>query len=301
MKRFLLFFYLITSSVAYAEYCEVILLGTGTPRPSIDRFGAATLVYASGKYFLFDAGRGATIRLQQAGITPNQIEHIFLTHLHSDHISGLDDIWITGWVWQRDTNLQVYGPEGTNQLIDGLRSAYSKDISYRTDNARLNDENAKIESHEIEKGVVYNQSGVTIKTFLVDHKPVEPALGYRIEFGGRVIVISGDTTYTNSIVEQARDADVLVHEIAAASKILLHKNKRLQRIVGYHTNPEQMTKILQQTNPRLTALTHVLLFGVSEQNVLTSIKENYDGKVVIGRDLMKIDVGENISIKQVNE
>ena len=287
-------------SNAYAEYVEIILLGTGTPRPSIERFGSATLVSAGGKYFLFDAGRGVTIRLQQAGITPNLIETVFLTHLHSDHISGLDDLWITGWVWQRENLLQVYGPTGTDQLVQNLREAYAADISYRTDNVGLDNDKAQINAHEISEGVVFKHAGVTISSFLVDHKPVTPALGYRIEFGDRVIVLSGDTTYVESMEEQARDADVLIHEITDASEKLLQRNKRLRQVVSYHTTPEQMIRLLQKTNPRFTALNHVLLFGVDEQSVLAKIKAEYPGEVVIGYDLMKIGVGNKITVDKIS-
>lgn len=284
----------------HAEYAEIILLGTGTPRPSIERFGSATLVSAGGRYFLFDAGRGVTIRLQQAGITPNLIETVFFTHLHSDHISGLDDLWITGWVWQRENALQVYGPSGTNQLVHNLRAAYAADISYRTANTGLDSDNAYIEAHEIGAGFVYEEAGVTIKSFLVDHKPVNPAFGYRIEFGDRVIVISGDTTYSENLVEQARGADVLVHEITAAGKKLLQRNKRLQQVVAYHTTPEQMIKVLQKSQPRFTALNHVLLFGVDEQTVLSKLRAEYQGEVVIGYDLMKIGVGNRITVNRLS-
>ena len=285
---------------AYAEYAEIILLGTGTPRPSVERFGPATLVSAGGKYFLFDAGRGVTIRLQQAGITPNLIETVFFTHLHSDHISGLDDLWITGWVWQRENLLQVYGPTGTEQLVQNLREAYAADISYRTNNAGLDNDKAQINAHEISEGVAYKHSGVTITSFLVDHKPVTPAFGYRIEFGDRVIVLSGDTTYAESIVEQAHDADVLIHEITDASKKLLQRNKRLRQVVAYHTTPEQMISVLQKTKPRFTALNHVLLFGIDEQSVLAKIKAEYQGEVMVGYDLMRIGVGNKITVNKIN-
>ncbi len=290
---------LVFAGVAIAEYCEVTLLGTGTPRPSIQRFGPATLVSAGGKYFLFDAGRGATIRLQQAGISPNLIDQVFLTHLHSDHVSGLDDLWITGWVWQRQQNLKVFGPQGTDQLVQGLRDAYSPDIAYRHANSGLDDEKAHIESKEIEEGIIYKNAGVTIRAFLVDHKPVEPAFGYRIEFGERVIIISGDTTYTDTVVEQASDADVLIHEIAAANESLLKKNKRLQKIIGYHTNPAQMAQILKKSGPRFAVLTHVLLFGESENTVLETIRSEYQGEVLMGHDLMKIGVGEKITVTKI--
>ncbi len=280
----------------YADYVEVVLLGTGTPRPSIERFGSATLVKAGGENFLFDVGRGATIRLQQAGITPNMIDKVFLTHLHSDHISGLDDLWITGWVWQRQNQLKVNGPKGTHNLVKYLRGAYAADISYREQNANIDAQLARIKSREVGEEMVYQGNGVSIKSFLVDHAPVKPALGYRIEFGDRVIVISGDTTYSKNLVKHAQNADLLIHEITAATPALLERNKRLAKVVGYHTNPEQMSQVLLKTAPRLAVLNHVLLFGVSEEEVLNRIGKDYDGEVMIGYDLMNIGVGETINV-----
>jgi len=284
---------------ASADYLEVTLLGTGTPRPNIDRFGSATLVNAGGQYFLFDVGRGATIRLQQAGIMPNQIDKVFLTHLHSDHISGLDDLWITGWVWQREQLLKVSGPVGTHQLVEGLREAYTADISYRVANVALEGDKAKIESIEIEQGVVYHKDGVTIRAFLVEHAPVKPAFGYRVEFGDRAIVISGDTTYSENLIKHAQNADLLIHEIAAANPLLIKNNKRLVSVVAYHTNPKQMAEVLNKTKPRAAILNHVLLFGVSEDQVMAEIKQQYAGDVIMGYDLMKIGVGSSIDIQSI--
>ncbi len=284
---------------ACADYMEVTLLGTGTPRPSIERFGSATLVNAGGQYFLFDVGRGATIRLQQAGITPNQIDKVFLTHLHSDHISGLDDLWITGWVWQRQELLKVHGPLGTDQLVEGMRDAYAADISYRVANVGL-DDSAKIKSVEIKPGVVYEKENVKISAFLVEHKPVKPAYGYRIEFGDRAVVISGDTTYSENLIKHTQQADLLIHEITAASPALLKQNKRLSSVVAYHTNPNQMSEVLNKTKPNMTVLNHVLLFGVPENQVITKIKQQYSGEVVMGYDLMKISVGNSIDIQRIN-
>ncbi len=285
---------------ACADYVEVILLGTGTPRPSIERFGSSTLVNAGGQYFLFDAGRGATIRLQQAGITPNQINKVFLTHLDSDHISALDDLWITGWVWQRQKSLKVYGPTGTDKFVQGLRDAYAADISYRVENVDLDDGLSKIDSAEIAEGVVYQKDGVTIRAFLVNHAPVKPALGYRVEFGDRVIVISGDTTYSENFIKHAQEADLIVHEIAEASPALLGRNKRLVSVLAYHTNSKQMIDILNKTTPRVAVLNHVLLFGVQEDKVIEEINKQYSGDVSIGYDLMKIGIGSSIEIQRIN-
>ena len=299
MRIFYLLLFCLIQTDLYADYAEVILLGTGTPRPSIERFGSATLVNVGGKRFLFDAGRGATIRLHQAGISPNQIDKVFLTHLHSDHVSGLDDLWITGWVWQRQENLVVHGPTGVKGLVENLRKAYAADISYRTSNVSLDDKKAKIESVEVCEGVVYESGKIKIQAFLVDHEPVSPAFGYRIEFGDRVIVISGDTTYSDNLIKHSQNADVLIHEITAAESSLLKKNKRLQHVVAYHTTPEQMIQLLNKINPRMTILNHVLLFGVDEQAVIDNVKESYSGKVLMGYDLMKIGIGDVINIQRI--
>lgn len=298
ISRLLISFFLAQS--VNANYLEVTLLGTGTPRPSIDRFGAATLVKVGGQNLLFDVGRGATIRLKQAGLTPNMIDKVFLTHLHSDHISGLDDLWITGWVWQRHDMLTVSGPTGTHQLVKGLRQAYASDIAYREENVNLDSDLAKIKSHEINEGVVYQQDGVTVRAFLVDHAPVKPAFGYRIEFGDRAVVISGDTTYSDNLIKHAQEADLLVHEITAAMPSLLQRNKRLAKIVAYHTTPDQLIQVLNKIMPRYTVLNHVLLFGVPEDNVIEKITSQYAGEVVMGYDLMNIGVGDSIRIEQIN-
>ncbi len=281
-------------SSVLADYLEITLLGTGTPRPSIERFGSATLIQADGKYFLFDAGRGATIRLQQAGITPNQIHQVFLTHLHSDHISGLDDLWITGWIYQRDGDLVVYGPKGTQHTIDAMRSMYREDIRYRTTN--VNHKEAFLKSIEVSSGVVYDDNRVKISTFAVNHAPVEPALAYRLDFGDRSVVISGDTTLSDTLIQQAKNVDVLIHEITDASPELVARNPRLSKIMAYHTTPQQLTQVLTQTQPRLAVMNHVLLFGVGEDSVLKQIRQDYTGRVEFGYDLMRLQVGTNINI-----
>jgi ribonuclease Z len=281
---------------AKATYMEVTLLGTGTPKPSIDRFGPATVITVKGRHFIFDSGRGTTIRLTQSGIPLSQIEHVFLTHLHSDHISGLSDLWLTSWIWQRPTRLNLTGPVGTKDLAQHLVLAHQADFSYRTQNTQLDAKTYDIISHDIaSEGVVYEQDGIIINAFLVDHHPVEPAYGYRIESGETSVVISGDTTYSENLVKHARNADLLIHEVAAADATLLAQNPRLQRVLSYHTTPMQAGKLFNILKPRAAVFNHLLLFGISEETVLKTTQTLFNGDVRIGTDLMKIGVGKRIT------
>jgi len=306
MMRLLNFFFLLplvfASNTVLAGYLEVTFLGTGTPQPDIDRFGPATMVEANGRYFLFDTGRGVTIRLKQAGIPLSKIEHVFLTHLHSDHVSGLADLMLTGWIWQRQNPLTITGPKGTQALGHHLEQAHQADIAYRSANTRLDAEHAKIKSHEIKKGgeVVYDNDGIKITAFLVNHYPVEPAYGYKIESGEQSIVISGDTSYSENLILHAKETDLLIHEIADAEQQLITNNPRLKRVMAYHTTPEQAASILNQVNPKQAIFTHVLLFVIDEQQVSKKIKNLYRGKFHIANDLLRVGVGKEIRLYPEN-
>ncbi|SFK57132.1 MBL fold metallo-hydrolase [Methylophaga sulfidovorans] len=285
-------------SQASLAYMEVTLLGTGTPRPDAERFGPATLIEVKGRYFLFDAGRGTTIRLQQAGIALNKIDHVFFTHLHSDHISGFSDVWLTSWIWQRPKPISLIGPTGTNDFAQHLQKAYQADYSYRHKNTHLDTASFYLQSQDISHDqIVYDEDGITITAFLVDHYPVVPAFGYRIDYDEESIVISGDTTYADNVVKYAKGADLLIHEIAAADEGLLTRNPRLQKVLEYHTTPQQMSRLLQESKPRATVLTHVLLFGVEDETVIDQIKADYQGELRMGHDLMKIGVGKQINFR----
>jgi len=293
----LLLLYVLSVGPAAAAYVEVTLLGTGTPRPDSQRFGAATVVEAGGRYFLFDAGRGVTVRLHQAGIPLERVRRVFLTHLHSDHITGLADLWLTGWIWRRPGALELYGPSGVGDLARGLESGHGADIGYRTGYTGLDEAAARIRATEVEgEGVVYDEDGVRIVAFLVDHGPVKPAYGYRLEFRDRVVVISGDTTYSPNLVEHARGADLLVHEIAAADDGLLARNPRLARVMAYHTSPQQMRRVLADARPRAAVLNHVLELGVGARQALEALLRDHPDTLHMGQDLLRIGVGEDIRV-----
>jgi len=279
-----------------ADFIKVTLLGTGSPRPSVDRNGPAVLVEVGGKYLLFDAGRGVVQGLQQLDIGTSDIQHVFLTHLHSDHISALDDVWLTGWIYQRQYPLNIYGPLGTKSFVDHMRQSYSYDVQLRNQYSGLELAAGATVANDIKPGVIYSENGIKVTAFLVDHKPIDPAYGFRIDFGDRSVVISGDTTYSQSLVDHSTDIDLLVHEIMSVKGKILEKNPRLQKIQRYHTNPEQLVKILNLVKPRAAVLTHVILVGTDEEHVLQEIGQGYDGELNMGEDLMSIEVGSSIKV-----
>ena len=284
------------AATCHADYMRVTLLGTGSPRPSVERNGPAVLVEVGGKYLLFDAGRGVVQRLQQFDIRTSEIKHVFLTHLHSDHISALDDVWLTGWIYQRPLPLNIYGPVGTKSFVDHLQQAYSYDVQLRNSYEGLNLKSGLINTNEIKPSVIFSENGIKVTAFEVNHKPVDPAYGYRIDFGDRSVVISGDTTYSQNLVDHASNIDLLIHEVMSVKDEILDKNPRLQKIQRYHTNPQQLLKVLNEVKPRVVVLTHLILVGASEEDVLQQVKDDYEGEIFMGEDLMSIEVGSKVKV-----
>jgi ribonuclease Z len=299
---------LLTLSVpSRAQTITVVLLGTGSPEPAVDRFGPATLVDAGGQRFLIDVGRGVTQRLWQLPLRVGQISNVLVTHLHSDHTVGLPDLWLSGWLQtrfgRRTSPLRVLGPTGTAALVQGVREAYAGDIRARPESTAL-DSAVAIEGRDIDQGVIHDQGGVRVTAFEVEHgNPPIPAVGYRIDFGGHAVVISGDTKPSANLIGFARGADLVVHEVMAAFPEA-QSAPATSRIIASHTSPEQAGHVFAALNPRLAVLTHVSLVAVPErrQALLDSIlpwtRRAYAGRVIIGEDLMTIIVGDTIEVRR---
>ncbi len=276
----------------------VTLLGTGTPQPVMDRFSASILVQAGGKNLLFDVGRGCLLRLRQLKVENNTIDAVFFTHLHSDHIVGFPDFWLTGWlVSHRKEPLKVFGPEGTKQMTDYLLKAYQFDIKIREEDDKASPEGIKLRTTDIKEGTVYEEDGVKVIAFLVDHYPVVPAFGYRIEFGGHSVVLSGDTRYSENLIKFAKGTDLLVHEVAIASDTLKKSDPRYN-ILAHHTTPEQASKVFTLVKPKLAVYSHIVTINhYPTDEILKRTKENYSGPVILGEDLMSFSVGDIVTMK----
>ena len=303
MRIFLFLFLIILSSNIYADIIKVTILGSGTPRVNIDRFSQSILIEHKNDKFLFDAGRGALLRLNQSRILPNEIENIFFTHLHSDHILGFSDILMTGWVYHRQKPLNIFGPPGTINFVDSTIKSFEEDIKVRSlPPESLNVENLKSNIEIIYDDFTYNKNGLTIETFAVKHEPFTYAFGFKIFNSKYCMVISGDTTYSEQVIEKTKNCDLLIHEIAHASEHTLEKYPKAKGVISYHTDASQVSKIINTVKPRLTILNHVLsLDGSSDEQILNEIKKNTQHKVLVAKDLMTIDLKDEIYIyKQKN-
>ncbi len=285
--------------VSPGQEFSVILLGTGAPEPVIERFGPSTLVNAGDQKLLFDSGRGATQRLWQLGIQLPAISAVFLTHLHSDHIVGIPDLWLTGWLRGRRDAFRVWGPQGTKEMMSHLERAYAFDIHMRRDeDTRLPGSGVAVEAKDIGEGVVYEAGGVKVTAFLVDHGDIKPAYGYRVDFGGRSVVISGDTRYSENLVRHAKGTDVLVHEVIDAASFRARMRnltaEQVASIVGHHTSAEDAGRVFAQVKPKLAVYSHVIPWNT--QDLLSLTRKTYSGPVEVGKDLMKIDIGEEVRV-----
>ena len=289
---------------------RVTLLGTGVPIPSPNRFGPSTLVEAGDQKFLIDAGRGATIRLFQLDIPIGRIDVQLLTHYHSDHVACLPDVWLTGWLeshfGRRKTPYKVIGPTGAKRLIENLERAYADDIKIRVADEKLPVSGIATEVSEYDcDGPVYEKNGVKVIAFEVDHGDViKPCYGYRIEYGGRVAVFSSDTRYNESVIKYGKGADLLVHEVAMARPELM-KEAYIQRIIGHHTVPYDCGRVFAQTRPKLAAFTHVVLLASKEvpppslDELVSEVRQSYDGPLVVGEDLMSFEIGDTVAVRRL--
>jgi len=275
---------------------RVTLLGTGSPPPSMRRFGPGVLVQAGGQSLLIDSGRGVTQRLLQVGLTVGAIEALFITHLHSDHVVGIPDLWLTGWLeagfGQRKGPFRVFGPAGSQNLMDGLVKAYDWDIKARIADQKLDPANLRPEVTEIRQGVIYDKNGVKVTAFDVDHgELLKPAFGFRIDYGGRSVSISGDTRFSENLISYATGTDLLIHQVAAVREELL-ASPVFKSILSHHTKPDEAGTVFTRVKPKLAVYYHLSLLGtpkvpsVTEQEVVEMTRKTYTGPLLVGEDLM---------------
>lgn len=288
-------------AVAGAWDIKVTLLGTGCPPALMDRFGPSTLVEAGGQKFLVDAGRGALLRLNQAQVNWRDVQGVLFTHLHSDHLVGFPDLWLSGWItMRRETPLRVWGPAGTRRMMAHLEQAFEFDIGIRQVDDRASPAGVALQVEDVGEGVVYDNGGVRITAFEVDHPPIRPALGYRIDYARRSVVLSGDTKPSDNLVRHARGADLLVHEVAVPETFRRanYPPERTMQILAHHTLPEQAGEVFSRVKPGLAVYSHVCRPTATADDLVPATRKTYVGPLEVGEDLMVIEVGERIVVHE---
>ncbi len=274
---------------------QVVFLGTGTPRPDPERSGPATVIVVNGSPYLVDFGAGIVRRAAAAyekGITALAVAKLdiaFVTHLHSDHTVGYPDLVFMTWIQGREKPMRVYGPPGIEAMTAHMLMAWQADIDIRTKGfEHRNPAGARVEAHDIQAGVVYQDSNVTVTAFPMLHGDV-PAFGYRFQSADRTIVISGDGSPSPALIESCRRCDVLIHEAMSLDYTPASVPNWPEYRARHHTTTAQLADIARQSQPGLLVLYHrgVKRAGgdISDEQYLAEIRRTYAGKVVIAHDL----------------
>ncbi|RTE05652.1 MBL fold metallo-hydrolase [Paenibacillus whitsoniae] len=293
----------------FHEHIKVVILGTGTPRAFYGRAKAGVAVLAGDKALLFDCGGATVDQLIKAGIMPQRISDVFFTHHHSDHNSGFFDVFITSWrthvtadhVFEgRKGPMNVYGPTTTKQIIGKMREAFDFDVNLRVSYNRSAERGADIQYFESNEGVVYDHGGIRVTAFEVDHKPVDPAIAYKIEYNNKSVVISGDTIPVANMVNYSRGADLLVHESYNKAWLDALIAKFPEQTVGlsnpakYHSTTLEVAEIARAAGVGHLVLTHHIpapaAIDEAEAAYIAGMQDIYTGRITMARDLMAFDL-----------
>lgn len=270
---------------------QVILLGTGTPNVLPTRYQSSLAIIVDDVPYIVDCGGGTIQRIAQAvheknitALNMENLSRLFFTHLHPDHTTGLADFIIAPWVLERSATLQIVGPKGTEALVNHTLLAHEIGIAEHRDGLAAVDQALRLTTTEIEAGQVYQDERVTVTAFRGHHGNLD-AFGYQFITPDKHIVISGDTTPTQALIDHAQGCDVLIHEVYSAKQFptrpaawqTYHKNA--------HTSTIELAEIANTVQPKLLVLVHQLFWGTSEADLVAEITEHYAGEVISGHDL----------------
>lgn len=301
-----------TASLFDGDGLKVFFCGTGSPLPSFERAQNCTAVFAGDRFFLVDAGTGSWEVVQGAAIPGDRLGAIFLTHFHSDHIGDLSEANLGSWVGGRQAPLDVYGPEGVARVVVGENEAYALDSLYRTAHhgkAVAPPRAAGMMAQEFAgdtTSVVFEDGGLTVTAFPVDHDPVKPAVGYRFDYKGRSVVVSGDTAFSESLVGVAQGADLLIHEAqanhmvakmqtAAATSGNAGLAKIFADIPSYHTSPEDAARVANEAQVEWLVLSHLTPApdnAVAKRIFMRGVSHIRRDNVMLAQDRMLIELPE---------
>jgi len=289
---------------------HVFLLGTGGPMNNDTRVASSIAVIADGEFILVDVGPGSYRNADILRLPVTQLSAIFLTHFHSDHIGDLGEANMMSWANGREKAIEIYGPKGVEQVVNGFIMAYELDTGYRIihhgrdviipeagvpliKTIELQDPN--------ERELIFEKNELKIYTFEVDHSPIKPAYGYRIEHKGNIVVITGDTIKTANLVKHSQNADILFSEAISFDMLnnLVEGAKRLELdrfakmlidVQDYHMEPKEAAELAKEAAVKKLVIVHIvppLPNEKSEKLYLKGVEEIFDGEIIMGKDCMK--------------
>ncbi|HTO01972.1 MAG TPA: ribonuclease Z [Microthrixaceae bacterium] len=272
---------------------DVILLGTGSPIPDPNRAGPATLVRAGGLNLLVDAGRGVLMRLGAAGVGANTLSAVLLTHLHSDHLTDLNDVITSRWVLSMEpAPLPIIGPPGTADVVAAIMESLRSDIGYRIAHHDDLTWEPQLEITEVSKGLALESGSVRVTAAPTDHRPVEPSIAFRVDADGQSVVIAGDTVPCATLDELCLGADVLVHTALRHDILATVPVQRLQDILDYHSSVEQCAQTAARAGVSTLMLTHYVPAPQpgTEDEWRKLAAAHFDGRIEVGDDLLRVEL-----------
>lgn len=292
------------------ERFDIAFLGTGGPLPNADRCGAGQVIVAGDTHVMVDCGWGSARRLLPAGVQPRNVGTAIFTHMHSDHITDVPDFLFLRWVTGARTPLHVYGPEGTQEMIDGFMMALRRDIGFRIAHhgEKLHPDGIEVEATEIPATPQPRQfveiNGLRLESFEVNHFPVLPALGFRASYDGRSVVFSGDTTMCDALLEASRGADMLVCEalnlpmlqrtIDGLKQAAPLQAGNLEDVPSYHISTTEVARLAEEAGVGEVVLTHILPSIKNDeamaQAFVAGMSDLYGGSITVAHDTLRVPV-----------
>ena len=286
-------------SVTLNASTSLIVLGSGTPNPDPDRHGSAYAVVVNDQAYLVDFGPGVVRRISAmspswGGEFPQlelqNINHAFLTHIHSDHSGGLSDLILTPWVMGRDSELNLYGPKGLKDMAQNITDAYSLDIDYRLNGTQPANSKGFISIvKEIDVGSIYKDKNIEVVAFRNSHGDLYESYGYLFITEDKKILFSGDTAVSSSLKKHAKDLDILVHEVYSSEGFKSKTDDWKIYHQAHHTSSIDLGILAKELNPVKLVASHILFWGASDESVIKDIELNFKGEVILASDLLVID------------